>query len=96
MSDGRQFTDYRTRCARPAPSGVSCYDYKSAMIRDAGETMERDRQSAAAAVGGVWCDEARIPGVELITECSDRACTFARTGTSEPVGISTDNTRMQR
>ena len=97
MSDGRQFTEYRaSRCGAPLPKGMSCYDYKDSLIRDADALMLRDRQAAASAVGGVWCAAAGVPGVELVVECSDRACTFQPTGERGPVGISTDNTRLQQ
>lgn len=95
MSDGRMFTDYSTRCGLALPDGMSCHDFKDSMIRNAEDKMQTDRAGAAAAVGGVWCHDARVPGVELIVECNDRACAFKRTGASEPVGISTDNTRLQ-
>jgi hypothetical protein len=96
MADGRQFTDYRPRCAQERPSeGASCYEIKDTMIRDAERIMERDRTGAAANIGASWCDDpARVPGAELIVNCSDRACAYKETGASEPVGISTDNTRL--
>jgi hypothetical protein len=96
MSDGRMFTDYSARCGLTLPSGMSCHDYKDGMIKNAEDKMRADRAGAAAAVGGVWCAETPVPGIELIVECNDRACAFQRTGAEQPVGISTDNTRLQQ
>ena len=96
MSDGRQFTSYTPRCAMERPAtGISSFDLKDMMIRDAEKIMDTHRKSAAANVNAEWCeDTAPIPGSELIVECSDRACAYTKPGLKEPLGISTDNTRL--
>jgi hypothetical protein len=96
MSDGRQFTDYSPRCASGLPQGVNCHDYKDRMISSAEEQIRAHRDAAAGSAGGAWCaaGEAAVPGYELLATCTTRACTYSATGAAEPIGISTDNTRM--
>jgi hypothetical protein len=95
MNDGRQFTDYTPRGSMPLPAdGLPAHKAKNQMISDADAIIARDRQTAAASVGGTFDAPAQlvdVPGFEVTQMCDVRSCSFA---SAEPVPDAPDQTGL--
>jgi hypothetical protein len=100
MSDGRHFTDWTPRGSgwmagslypHPALSAsrgaqLSSHDMKDRLVSEGAVLMEADREAAAAAVSGAWCDALKdLPGFETVQHCGEFSCSFAA---PEAVGAS--------
>ncbi len=95
MSDGRQFTDYRTRCAiayqmRKTNAFESSYDQRQFLIKNASSLMQENTKFAETLNECGSCfpksaDGTMLPEQNMVT-CNSKTCNF---NTVNPSGLGT-------
>ena len=95
MSDGRNFTDYRTRCTIDYETKVrnsfqSSYDQRQFLIQNASNIMTENSRVAASMNACSGCFPKNAPGTMLpeknFVQCNDKFCQF---NMSNPNGLGT-------
>lgn len=95
MSDGRNFTDYRTRCTIDYETKVknafqSSYDQRQFLIHNATKLIEENNRVAVSMNGCSGCFPKTSPGTMLpeknMVKCNGKFCEF---GMSTPDGLGT-------
>ena len=88
MEDGRQFTDYRPRCAMHEGKNMNSYDARQYMINNAEQLMSADRKSMESRNRCGPCVEPWNQGTMLpeqtMTKCTAQTCT---TFLKDPYGL---------
>jgi hypothetical protein len=93
MSDGRHFTDYRTRCSqtqswRQDLNFPSSYDFRMYLTRNADKLIEQNSMRAVEDNACVPCYATSEAGTMLpeqyMMQCSDRSCSFK---VNDPQGL---------
>lgn len=96
MSDGRNFTDYRTRCTiayemKQKTNFLSSYDERQYMIHNAENIMNKNMQTAENMNSCSGCFPKNSVGTMLpeknMTQCNSKTCTFQNN--VNPTGLGT-------
>lgn len=95
MSDGRNFTDYRTRCTIDYETKVknafqSSYDQRQFLIHNATKFMQENSRVAESMNACSGCFPKNAPGTMLpernMVKCNEKFCEF---NTANPNGLGT-------
>lgn len=95
MSDGRNFTDYRTQCTidyqrKTKNNFKSSYEERQYMIKNALNIMKDNALSAEERNKCSGCYPTNVPGTMLpeqnMVQCNDKTCNFT---VNNPMGLGT-------